>query len=218
MAKERITSYEEVLSVSADLFLENGYDKTTIRMITDMLNIHIGSLYYLYPNKEEILKTMIYAFYGDILCNSSRITRESGKDIMMMLLPPAFLLYSASRSKRLARLLYQSLSSRSLMVEVLDQTYRWFSRFDIGSNDTQGFFVDYQFLFGGLGNMIGEISEDENYIDIRCFLAKYSDAAFGILGVQRPDDIRQMIDEACNIAEKEDIRFLDRDLGYIDSD
>jgi AcrR family transcriptional regulator len=46
---------EQILSVSAKLFLEKGYDKTSIQDIIDALGMSKGAIYHHFKSKEEIL-------------------------------------------------------------------------------------------------------------------------------------------------------------------
>ena len=91
-----------IVTRSLELFLRNGYEETTMRMIQDATGLHSGSIYYVINGKEGIILTISEGFIGDIMCRSSRIAREIGDPRMNLLLPPAFLLptqfYSTTRT------------------------------------------------------------------------------------------------------------------------
>ncbi|NLA76104.1 MAG: TetR/AcrR family transcriptional regulator [Deltaproteobacteria bacterium] len=53
---------EQILQEIAELFYVNGYEKTSIRDISNALNISKPGLYYHFTNKQEILFDMIYDF------------------------------------------------------------------------------------------------------------------------------------------------------------
>lgn len=53
---------EQILQDIAELFYENGYEKTSIRDISRSLNISKPGLYYYFTNKQEMLFEMIYDF------------------------------------------------------------------------------------------------------------------------------------------------------------
>ncbi|HMK98534.1 MAG TPA: helix-turn-helix domain-containing protein [Acidimicrobiales bacterium] len=46
---------ERILDVATDLFIEKGYDKTSLREIADRLGFTKAALYYHFPSKEDIL-------------------------------------------------------------------------------------------------------------------------------------------------------------------
>lgn len=50
---------EQILSVSAKLFTEKGYDKTSIQDIINALGMSKGAIYYHFKSKEEILDAVI---------------------------------------------------------------------------------------------------------------------------------------------------------------
>lgn len=52
---------EKLLSISREMFAENGYEATTTRMINQAAGTSEGTLYYYFPQgKHEILDTIIY--------------------------------------------------------------------------------------------------------------------------------------------------------------
>ncbi|MDZ5010457.1 TetR family transcriptional regulator, partial [Clostridium perfringens] len=49
----------QILSASAKLFIENGYEKTTIQDIMDELKLSKGAIYHHFKSKEEILNAVL---------------------------------------------------------------------------------------------------------------------------------------------------------------
>ncbi|WP_400201575.1 TetR/AcrR family transcriptional regulator, partial [Candidatus Methanarcanum hacksteinii] len=90
-----------IMDVSVELFLENGYDKTTTRQILHRADILNGSLYNIYHGKEEIFADIISEALNDSV-------RESEKylDDPMFLdkigFPLILMIYISFRSQRLA--------------------------------------------------------------------------------------------------------------------
>jgi len=52
------TLYDDILRVAKRLFSEQGYEKTTVRQIVSAANTSMGNLYFYFPNKLSILKTI----------------------------------------------------------------------------------------------------------------------------------------------------------------
>lgn len=50
---------EQILSISTKLFIENGYEKTTIQDILNELKMSKGAIYHHFKSKEEILEAII---------------------------------------------------------------------------------------------------------------------------------------------------------------
>lgn len=65
---------KNILRISTELFLKQGYDKTTIRQIADCCGIGRGHLYYYFRKKEDILihifKKILTKIYSDVIENS----------------------------------------------------------------------------------------------------------------------------------------------------
>ena len=67
MSNKKIDIEEQIIKKSFNLFLVNGYEKTTIRQIADSVGIGRGHLYYYFKKKEDILlfiyKTILNKIY-----------------------------------------------------------------------------------------------------------------------------------------------------------
>jgi TetR/AcrR family transcriptional regulator, cholesterol catabolism regulator len=50
---------EQIRALAAEMFFDKGYESTTMRQIATALKIKPGSLYYHFPNKEQILFDLI---------------------------------------------------------------------------------------------------------------------------------------------------------------
>ena len=60
----KIDTREKIQKVAAELFSESGYDKVTTREIAKVVGINPASIYYHFPSKEHILKSL-YDFYSE---------------------------------------------------------------------------------------------------------------------------------------------------------
>ena len=50
---------DRILEVALDLFIEQGYDKTSLREIAERVGVTKAALYYHFASKEEIFRTLI---------------------------------------------------------------------------------------------------------------------------------------------------------------
>ena len=62
---------KNILRVSTELFLNQGYENTTIRQIAEASGICRGHLYYYFKKKEDILihifKQILFKIYNDVI-------------------------------------------------------------------------------------------------------------------------------------------------------
>jgi AcrR family transcriptional regulator len=54
---------QRILDVALELFIEKGYDKTSLREIADQLGVTKAALYYHFPSKQDILMAQHYRFH-----------------------------------------------------------------------------------------------------------------------------------------------------------
>lgn len=57
---------EEILKITRDMVLENGLDFIDIRTVAIKLNLAIGSIYYYFTSKDELLAETIRSVFDDI--------------------------------------------------------------------------------------------------------------------------------------------------------
>ena len=54
---------DRILETALDLFIERGYDKTSLREIAERVGVTKAALYYHFSSKEEIIRTLIQPVY-----------------------------------------------------------------------------------------------------------------------------------------------------------
>ena len=53
----------EILSAAFELFLENGYEKTSVRMISKKVGCEVGLVYYYFKTKEDVFESVLSAYF-----------------------------------------------------------------------------------------------------------------------------------------------------------
>ena len=100
---------EQILDVSLSLFLEKGYDNTSISDILSNLNIARGTLYYHFESKEAIMDEIIERSIKSVIEEAKGIVFRKGMTVQEKM----FTLFSSTSMKRL--------SGRELMIDYLNQ-------------------------------------------------------------------------------------------------
>ena len=194
-----------ITSRSIELFLRNGYEETTMRMIQDATGLHSGSIYYVINGKEGILLMISEGFIGDIMCRSSRIARELGDPRLNVLLPPAFLLHATSSSKCMSRLLGQMFRTDSVMMLISTMAKEWSSRVDMP--DDIDIDSALSFIYGGLGSMI---RTDKGLREGMGVMTSFLSLLIGKVGTDMLDTIEEVV-------RREELPFYDMYITEIDS-
>src|SRR5262245_49002589 len=70
---------QRILDVAADLFVEQGYEATSLRAISERLGFTKAALYYHFRSKEEILQALIEPVLG---LHSEFLARLEAADTM----------------------------------------------------------------------------------------------------------------------------------------
>ena len=100
---------EQILDMSFSLFLEKGYDNTSISDILSKLDIARGTLYYHFESKEAIMDAIIERSAKKIVEEAKAIVLQKGLSVHEKI----FLLFSAASMKHL--------SGGDLMIDYLNQ-------------------------------------------------------------------------------------------------
>jgi AcrR family transcriptional regulator len=54
---------DRILDAALDLFIEQGYEKTSLREIAERVGVTKAALYYHFSSKEEIIRTLVHPLY-----------------------------------------------------------------------------------------------------------------------------------------------------------
>jgi AcrR family transcriptional regulator len=55
---------QEILDVATELFIEQGYEKTSLREIAERIGVTKAALYYHFPSKQQILEALVTPAFG----------------------------------------------------------------------------------------------------------------------------------------------------------
>ncbi|MCB9482098.1 MAG: TetR/AcrR family transcriptional regulator [Desulfobacteraceae bacterium] len=108
-----------ILDVTRELFLSQGYKKTTIRQIIEKAGIKTGSLYHFFKDKEDIFLNIVREAYFDFIEYSDTITSEKENSVLKYAVTRALELKAVYRYKRIAELYLEAYSSWRITEMVL---------------------------------------------------------------------------------------------------
>ena len=57
--REKEKRYTTILNVAESLFAKNGYHQTTLEHIADAAEVSVGTVYFYFKNKEDLLITLM---------------------------------------------------------------------------------------------------------------------------------------------------------------
>ena len=82
--QEQEVRREQIRSLAAKMFFERGYDATTMRGIAADLGIQAASLYYHFPDKEQILFDLIESVQSQLMAGAeSLMNAEEGAELKL---------------------------------------------------------------------------------------------------------------------------------------
>lgn len=157
--QRRNETTEKIISVSKHLFVKRGYDRTTTRQIAEAAGILNGSLFHLFPTKEDILKDVMVSIYNEALEEAERYLRGKKDIIITVGYPAALELYAAYKYPRASELLFEAHSSWKVMNGLVDRAMDWMeSRLNGFASDEEmeRYRLDYILIWGCLGALISE--------------------------------------------------------------
>lgn len=56
---------DEIIYAAMELFFENGYEATSVRMILDKVNGEVGMFYHYFKSKDELFQKVVERFFSD---------------------------------------------------------------------------------------------------------------------------------------------------------
>lgn len=82
VAKEANDRKNEILDAADELFLQKGFDKTTISDIIDRVGVARGTVYYHFKSKEEIMDALIRRYNVTLLSNAKTIADDKSVPVL----------------------------------------------------------------------------------------------------------------------------------------
>ncbi len=76
---------DAILAAALPLFLENGYEKTSIRMVASKVGCEVGLVYYYFTTKEDIFEQAIALYFETQRSALDTISGKSNQDIALFL-------------------------------------------------------------------------------------------------------------------------------------
>jgi len=157
--QRRYETTEKVISASKKLFAVRGYDKTTTRQIAEAAGILYGSLFHLFPTKEDILEGVMISIYTEALEEAEKHLKGKKEIIITVGYPAALELYAAYEEPQASELLFEAHSSWKVMNGLVDRSMDWMeSRLNGFSSDEEkeSYRLNNILIWGCLGALISE--------------------------------------------------------------
>jgi AcrR family transcriptional regulator len=108
-----------IIDVTRELFLIQGYKKTTIRQIIEKAGIKTGSLYHFFKDKEDIFLHIVRETYFDFIKYSDSITDAKDNSVLKYCITRALELKAVEKYKKIAELYLEAYSSWRITKMVL---------------------------------------------------------------------------------------------------
>ncbi|MGM7703697.1 TetR family transcriptional regulator [Pseudalkalibacillus sp. Hm43] len=79
-----------ILEAAKDVFIEHGYEQTTMKHIMDAANVSRGGLYQYFTNKEDVFESLLEEMLGDSVEKAKKLLAEKGLSHWELLLTCLF--------------------------------------------------------------------------------------------------------------------------------
>ena len=195
-----------IIDVAVELFIEQGYDKTTTRQIIQKAGILNGSLYHIFKNKEEIFSAAITEALWEAVDAAGDFLPDA--NILMRLGFPILLpVYIASESKDLAELLARAGKNWDSVNVICDAMTQW-----IRDNDTDGLFdthaEDFRFkmcaCIGAQSSIVEQYSRSPGALDPVSAMTVVAGILLDIFGIHH-EDLRSKVSSIYDVIVSRDI-------------
>ena len=116
---------DDIARVAFELFMEQSYEKTTMRQIAYRAKILNGSLYNIYPSKDDIFD---YIFMKTVDTRNNKcieIVTDEKDYLFALALPFALELYIGKENTKLAELIHEAYSNWNTFNKIVDLDIGW---------------------------------------------------------------------------------------------
>jgi AcrR family transcriptional regulator len=111
------------------LFLERGYENTTMRIISEETGFGAGSLYNTFNGKEDILLDIILSAYDTTVKKVKALIKEDEDPLVAINVPMCVMIYAASVNVKYAELFTVATHNWKILNAMVDKTVAWKQNF-----------------------------------------------------------------------------------------
>lgn len=199
-----------ILNTSKELFITQGYEKTTIRQIITKAGVTTGSLYHFFTNKEDILLSIIKDYFIEIINQSTKYATEYNEPLLIFPLDVFINFHLLKKYKNLAELyltVYNSILASNFIIETTStMTSKWFDEYT--PSFTQSDYYNRSVLMKGMFHsfICEQFSNDKVLLDERIQLIIHTTfSLFNIPNIKT----EKVIIEAKNIIIEKNINIFE---------
>lgn len=199
---------QSILDASLELFIEQGYEKTTTRQIIQRVGILNGSLYNIYKSKDDIFADIgMNALSETLEAMDGCIGRDSSFEDKFCFLP-CIQVYASFRSPRIAELL--AFLNEKYGVNNKITVYRhWLSGMgDAGKEiaDKPDYELRMAICTGALGSILRIISKNEYGMEEKEVMKTLCSLYLGVFGLST-DGVKGFVDRLIPMLSMRDVRI-----------
>ncbi len=118
---------QRIIRASIDLFVEQGYDKTTTRQILQRVGILNGSLYNIYDGKDDIFSDIAGIALEQMIQRVDECLPADASFEEKFCFPVCLQIYASGRSARIAELLSIAHGRWEIHTKLSERYGRWYS-------------------------------------------------------------------------------------------
>lgn len=123
--EKKLMMRDEIARISFELFLEQGYEKTTMRQIAYRAKILNGSLYNIFHSKDQIFDYIFMKIIEERKKNCIHITQDGKDYFFALMLPYAIQLHVCKEVPKIGELVHEAYSNWSTFNKIVDEDEGW---------------------------------------------------------------------------------------------
>ena len=150
---------QRIIEASIELFMEQGYDRTTTRQILQRVGILNGSLYNIYKSKEDIFSDIVVTVMRDTLRWADARLPPDSPLCLRLCFPMCIQVYASNRSERIAELLVMAHKRKGIRKKIMEMFQSWTQLDD----DEQ--IIRLELCGSAVGGLVERIYEEPETVD-----------------------------------------------------
>ncbi|MDO5861443.1 MAG: TetR/AcrR family transcriptional regulator [Thermoplasmata archaeon] len=196
-----------ILDASIELFIKNGYEKTTTRQIIQKAGILNGSLYNLFEGKDQIFSDVMMEALWDSIEESEKYMPKNIPFVDVVSFPICLLVYASSRSQRVAELFATSNRIWEINKRVCESMIDWITEKDVNHTlptETEDFRIRIYACMGAVGNIIERFEKEPGCMSDRDAINVLAEILVNAFGLSTMN-LKERVDSVYTIVSTHDL-------------